>query len=60
MGAIQRLGQWAIGSSERLGRASLFLMAILAGVPSTLFRFSLVIQQLYSVGVLSIFLQGPC
>ncbi|MFT7235880.1 MAG: phospholipid/cholesterol/gamma-HCH transport system permease protein [Methylophagaceae bacterium] len=56
MGTIQRLGQWAIGSSERLGRASLFLMAILAGVPSTLFRFSLVIQQLYSVGVLSIFL----
>lgn len=56
MESIQRLGQWAIGTSERLGRASLFLMAILAGVPSTLFRFSLVIQQLYSVGVLSIFL----
>lgn len=56
MGAIQRLGQWALLKSERLGRGSLFLMSILAGVPSTLFRFSLVIQQLFSVGVLSVFL----
>jgi phospholipid/cholesterol/gamma-HCH transport system permease protein len=56
MGTIQRLGQWAIAKSERLGRGSLFLMAILAGVPSTLLRFSLVIQQLFSVGVLSVFL----
>lgn len=54
MAAIQRLGRWAIGNSERLGRAYLFLMAILAGIPSALLRFSLVIQQLYSVGVLSI------
>ena len=56
MGTIQRLGQWAIGTSERLGRGYLFLMAILAGIPSSLFRFSLVIQQIYSVGVLSVLL----
>ena len=31
-------------------------MAILAGIPSSLFRFSLVIQQIYSVGVLSVLL----
>jgi len=39
-----------------LGRGYLFLMAILAGIPSSLFRFSLVIQQIYSVGVLSVLL----
>lgn len=54
MGTIQRLGQWAIGTSERLGRGHLFLLSVLAGIPSALFRFSLVIQQLYSVGVLSV------
>jgi phospholipid/cholesterol/gamma-HCH transport system permease protein len=54
MGMIQQLGQWAIGFFERLGRGHLFLFEILMGLPSTLFRFSLVIQQLYSVGVLSI------
>jgi phospholipid/cholesterol/gamma-HCH transport system permease protein len=31
-------------------------MAILAGIPGSLFRFSLVIQQIYSVGVLSVLL----
>ena len=56
MGTIKRLGKWAIGTSERLGRGYLFLMAILAGIPSSLFRFSLVIQQIYSVGVLSVLL----
>jgi phospholipid/cholesterol/gamma-HCH transport system permease protein len=54
MGMIQQLGQWAIGTIERLGRGHLFLFEILMGIPNTLFRFSLVIQQLYSVGVLSI------
>ena len=39
-----------------MGRGYLFLMAILAGIPSSLFRFSLVIQQIYSVGVLSVLL----
>ena len=39
-----------------MGRGYLFLMAILAGIPSYLFRFSLVIQQIYSVGVLSVLL----
>jgi len=54
MGMIQQLGQWTIGFFERLGRGHLFLFEILMGIPSTIFRFSLVIQQLFSVGVLSI------
>jgi len=54
MGVIQRLGQWALGTFERLGRGHLFLLEILMGIPSAIFRFSLVIQQLYSVGVLSV------
>ncbi len=54
MGVIQRLGQWALGTFERLGRGHLFLLEIMMGIPSALFRFSLVIQQLYSVGVLSV------
>ena len=54
MGMIQSLGQWAISVCERLGRGHLFLFATLAGIPSALARFSLIIQQLYSVGVLSV------
>jgi len=54
MGVIQRLGQWALSAFERLGRGHLFLLEILMGIPSAIFRFSLVIQQLYSVGVLSV------
>jgi phospholipid/cholesterol/gamma-HCH transport system permease protein len=35
----------------RLGRGSLFLMKILAGIPQLFLRFRLVVQQLHSVGV---------
>lgn len=51
---IRRLGRWGLGSFDRLGRAHLFLMHILAGVPGLFLRLSLVIQQVYSVGVLSL------
>ncbi len=54
MQSIQRLGRWAIATCERLGRGHIFLYSVLAGIPSALMRFSLVVQQLYSVGVLSI------
>lgn len=53
---IRRLGRWGLGVLERLGRAHLFLWQILTGIPQLFTRFSLVIQQLYSVGVLSTFL----
>ncbi len=51
---IRTLGRWGLGTFERLGRASMFLSNILAGIPELFLRFSLVVQQLYSVGVLSV------
>lgn len=37
-----------------LGRATLFLFTILAGIPEALLRPRLIVQQIYSVGVLSL------
>ena len=56
IGVIRNLGRWGLVTFERLGRGCLFLLQVLAGMPSLACRFSLVIQQLYSVGVLSVFL----
>jgi len=53
---IQGLGRWGFNVFQRLGRAHLFLWRILGSVPGLFLRFSLVIQQLFSVGVLSVFL----
>lgn len=54
MNAVQGLGAWALGSMERLGRALLFLLYVLASVPAALRRFWLVVQQMFSVGVLTL------
>jgi len=51
---IQQLGRSGIDFFQRLGRASILLGQILAGIPGVLLRFPLIIQQLYSVGVLSL------
>jgi len=51
---LQRLGATTIGVNERLGRGSLFLLHVLGGFPGLLLRFRLVIQQMFSVGVLSL------
>jgi len=51
---IQQLGRSGFDFFQRLGRASILFGHILAGVPSMILRFPLVIQQLYSVGVLSL------
>ncbi len=51
---IRKLGRWGLNTFERLGRGHIFLKDILAGVPELFLRFSLVVQQLYSVGVLSV------
>ncbi|HNE02835.1 MAG TPA: ABC transporter permease, partial [Plasticicumulans sp.] len=48
------LGRWALTVFARTGRASLMLLAILAGLPSVLPRPRLLVRQLYSVGVLSL------
>lgn len=51
---FQHLGNTVLSSFERLGRATLFLLQVLAGIPSLLFRPYLVIYQVFSVGVLSL------
>jgi phospholipid/cholesterol/gamma-HCH transport system permease protein len=48
------LGRFGTGFFERLGRGSLFLLRTLASLPSLLPRPGLLIQQMYSVGVLTI------
>mgnify|MGYP000535881176 FL=1 len=53
---IRSLGRWGLSSFERLGRGHLFLIRIVAGIPELFLRFSLVVHQLFSVGVLSVFL----
>ncbi len=40
----------------RLGRASIFLSKVLAGIPQLFMRFSLVVAQVYSVGVQTLFI----
>ena len=52
--SIQGLGRATLGSLEKLGRANLFLLRMLAGLPDTVRRFGLLVAQVYSVGVLSI------
>lgn len=51
---IRSLGRWGLGVFERLGRGHLLLWDILRGIPELFLRFSLVIHQIYSVGVLSV------
>lgn len=51
---IRTLGRWGLSTLQRLGRGHVFLMHTLAGLPQLALRFSLVTQQLFSVGVLSI------
>jgi len=51
---LRKLGRWGIGGFERLGRGHIFLFHTLMGVPSVLARFGLLVQQMLSVGVLSL------
>lgn len=51
---IAQLGATTLLTLERLGRGHLFLAHVLMGFPGLLRRFKLVIQQIYSVGVLSL------
>ena len=50
---IQHLGQSGLLFFQRLGRAHILLGHILMGIPRILMRLPLIIQQMYSVGVLS-------
>lgn len=51
---LRSLGRWGLNTFQRLGRGHLFLVQMLAGLPGLAFRFSLVVQQLFYVGVLSV------
>lgn len=51
---LQRLGQSGLKFFERLGRGHILFYYILSGIPSVLVRPRLLVQQIYSVGVLSI------
>ncbi|MGD8998835.1 MAG: lipid asymmetry maintenance ABC transporter permease subunit MlaE [Granulosicoccaceae bacterium] len=51
---LQKLGQRGLRVFERLGRAHIFLLQALSGIPETLWRLSLLIQQVFAVGVLSL------
>lgn len=53
-GGLAGLGRTAITFFEKVGRAHLLLGAILIGLPGLLLRFRLVLQQMYSAGVLSL------
>lgn len=54
MNTIRTLGGIVINSVERLGRASMFLYEVLTGSWELLRRFYLVVQQVYSLGVLTL------
>jgi len=51
---IAGLGRSGLGFFQRLGRAHILFFNILSGLHTLFLRFGLVIQQVYSVGVLSL------
>ncbi|OUD11749.1 lipid asymmetry maintenance ABC transporter permease subunit MlaE [Thioflexithrix psekupsensis] len=52
--ALQRLGQRTLEFFAKMGRAHLFLLHTLAGLPSLMKRPRLIIIELYALGVLSL------
>ena len=53
-GWLQQLGENGLSAFERTGRGHIFLFHVLRGIPEILLRPQLIIQQIYSVGVLSL------
>jgi len=51
---LRRFGRTGLTFFERLGRGTIFFVYVLAGVPALLIRPSLVIAQMWSVGVRSL------
>lgn len=54
MNGIRHLGAWTINSVGSLGRAGMFLGQVLLSVPVAVGRLRLLIQQVFSVGVLTL------
>lgn len=51
---FRHLGRWALNGVARLGRASVFLLRVLSALGTSLRRPGLVVEEIYSVGVLSL------
>jgi len=51
---IRGLGRWGLSFFERLGRGHLFLLQVLAVLPSAFARFGLLVRETWSVGVRSL------
>ena len=54
MNAVIRLGRFGLDILNRLGTAVLFLFSALGGAAASLGRISMIVRQLYSVGVLTL------
>lgn len=54
MTALRNLGNWALVTLERLGRASVFLYETILACVQLVKRVSLVVQQVFAVGVLTL------
>lgn len=54
LNALQHMGHRALGMFERLGRSALFFLQVLISLPSVFLRPRLLIQEIYSVGTLSL------
>jgi len=54
LSGIQKIGARTLSLLSSLGQATLFLMQVIVGIKSILFRPRLLIRELYSVGVLSL------
>jgi len=54
LNGLQQLGHNALTFFERLGRGHIFFYYMLLGIPSVLARPRLLLQQVFSVGVLSL------
>ncbi len=52
--SLQKIGAFVIDTFANLGRASIFLFQVILGFKDILLRPSLLIKELYSVGVLSL------
>ncbi|HIO92614.1 MAG TPA: lipid asymmetry maintenance ABC transporter permease subunit MlaE [Leucothrix mucor] len=54
LNSLRNIGHKTLQLFQRIGRATLFLIQLLGGVKNLVLRPSLLIQQIYSVGVLSL------
>jgi phospholipid/cholesterol/gamma-HCH transport system permease protein len=55
---LQILGRVGLRYFERLGRATVFLLQVLTGVPEVFLHLRLAVRELYSVGVMSLAIIG--